>query len=145
MSYATKADMVLRFGAQELIQITDRERIGDIDDSVLDRAIADAEAEINASLQDRYALPLTTVPPLVTRIACQLIRYFLYDNGAPENVSVSATEARAVLKGIAAGTLRLGLDAFEYRTCLGGRHAHVFGRAVVIQKIPNELTRDARH
>ena len=111
MSYATKADMVLRFGAQELIQITDRERIGDIDDSVLDRAIADAEAEINASLQDRYALPLTTVPPLVTRIACQLIRYFLYDNGAPENVSVSATEARAVLKGIAAGTLRLGLDA----------------------------------
>lgn len=111
MSYATKADMIERYGSREMTQLTDREGTSDIDDTVLDRAIADADAEINAALQVRYTLPMTTVPPLVTRIACQLVRYFLYDNGAPEIVQTHFDQAKKLLMEIARGTLSLGLNA----------------------------------
>ncbi len=83
MPYATQANLIARFGEAELIQLTDRpdradpENAGTIDSSVLNQAIADAEAEINGYL-NRYTLPLPFIPPILTGIHCDFTRWRLY-------------------------------------------------------------------
>jgi phage gp36-like protein len=111
MTYATEQDLIDRYGEEELIQLTDRANVGAIDSAVLARAIADADAEIEGYLVGRYALPLASVPPLLARLACDIARYHLYDDAPLEQVRTRYEDARAHLKGIANGTVQLGLPA----------------------------------
>ena len=74
MSYFDRQDYVDRHGEQELIQLTDRDGDGLEDTEVLDRAAADADAEINAYVGARYALPLPSTPELLKRVARDLVR-----------------------------------------------------------------------
>lgn len=105
MPYVTQEQMVERFGAEELAHLTDRanDQDGEIDSAVLASAIADAEAEINAYIGVRYALPLPSVPADVTRIACDITRYRLYDEGTPDTVRRRYEDAVRLLKELAAG------------------------------------------
>jgi len=113
MSYASKQDMIDRFGNDELIQLTDRATppTGVIDDVVLNAAIADSDDEINSYLQARYSLPLATVPLLIKKLARTIARYNLYDDLPPEHVENQYKAAINTLKGIARGEQKLGLDA----------------------------------
>lgn len=111
MGYATKQNLIDRFGQEELIQLTDRGNTGAIDDTVLNQALADADAEIEGYLVGRYALPLVSVPPVLTRIACDVARYHLYDDHATEQVRVRYEDVRKLLEGIASGKVQLGLPA----------------------------------
>ncbi len=112
MPYATQADLDQRFGAAELIRLTDRAtpRTGQIDAAVVARAIADAEAEINGYLQGRYALPLASVPAVLVRVTSDIARYYLYDDAATDQVRDRYKDSVALLKGIADGRVSLGLD-----------------------------------
>lgn len=112
MPYAVKQDMVTRFTQPELIQLTDREGAADaIDDEVLNRALADADAEIDGYLVGRYTLPLATVPRILTGVACDIARYRLYDDRATEHVRQRYEDAVKLLRSVAEGKLTLGLDA----------------------------------
>lgn len=108
MGYATQADMVERFGQDELAQRTNREGGNTIDAAVLARALADADAEIDAHLAVRYSLPLPVVPPVLTRLAADVARYRLFDDGVPETVRLRYQDAVALLRRMAAGEVRLG-------------------------------------
>lgn len=110
MSYATRADMIDRFGEDELIQLTDRSGAGVIDDTVLDRALADADAEIDGFLQARYSLPLSHVPALIVRIACIIARYNLYEDMATDEVRRRYEDATRMLKSISRGEINLGVS-----------------------------------
>ena len=81
MPYATQTDMETRFGVDELIQRTSRTGAA-IDTDVLGRALADADAEIDSYLASRYALPLPSTPAVLVRLACDITRYQLFDEGA---------------------------------------------------------------
>lgn len=110
MPYATQADMTLRFGVDEVTQLTDRAlpASGDIDSATLDRALGDADSLINRYLGARYALPLAEpYPSDLVRIACELARYFLHDLAVPEAVRTNYADAVAWLKALAAGNLPL--------------------------------------
>lgn len=109
MPYATRAALIDRFGIRELIDRTDLAEpyTGEIVDAVLDRAIAAADAEIDAALRARYAVPLAPVPELVASIACDLARWHLWPTNPPEWVEDRAKAARASLDRIACGTLVL--------------------------------------
>lgn len=111
MSYATQADMEARFGRDELIARTDRNATGSVDGAVLDRALADADAEIDGYLAARYALPLPTVPPMLARIACDIARYRLWEDMASDEVRRRYEDARRLLEMMARGTVALGLPA----------------------------------
>ncbi len=111
MTYATQADMVSRFDDKEIEQLTDRANVGVINTTVLANKLADADAEINGYLQGRYALPLTSVPDVLKRLACDIARYHLYDNRVTEAVRERYKDAIAYLKLVATGTVQLGLDA----------------------------------
>ena len=71
MSYATIAQMTERYSAAMLIALTDRAEVptGAVDEAVVTRALAEADAMIDGYLAGRYALPLTSTPPLLTDIA----------------------------------------------------------------------------
>ena len=48
MNIITREDLLERFGEKELMELTDREAYAVINDSVLQKAIEDAEAEAGA-------------------------------------------------------------------------------------------------
>ncbi len=111
--YCTAQQMIDRFGEGLLVQLTDRSGSGEIDSEVLESAIADATAEIDMHLSGRYALPLSTVPLPIIRIACLLARDILATNSdsSDEHWQKQAESARRMLREIAAGRMALGVDA----------------------------------
>ncbi len=113
MGYATQQDMIDRFAQVELIQITDRNNTGSIDAAVLGQALADADAAVDGYLASRYTLPLATIPKSLTRVACDIARYYLYDNAATEEVRNRYADAVKLLTALARGDITLGPDPGE--------------------------------
>ena len=108
--YATQSDMTTRFSEEELILLTDRDaNAGAIDTAVLDQALADASAEIDGYLGGRYTLPLPTVPAVVTRICCDIARYLLHDEHAPERIEKRYDGAVNFLSKLGNGSISLGM------------------------------------
>lgn len=112
MTYAVEADLVERFGALELARRTDRVNGATIDAVVLGRALADADAEIDGYLATRYTLPLQPTPAAINRLACDIARYRLHDDGVPDTVRQRYEDAVSLLKKFSSGEVRLaGLEA----------------------------------
>jgi len=109
MSYATQADLEARFGVDELTQLTDRAGAGVPDATIVARALSDAAAEIDTYLASRYALPLSPVPTVLARIACDIARYRLWEDRASDEVRRRYEDNVRLLEGIAKGVLSLGL------------------------------------
>jgi len=103
MPYATQADLVARHGAEELLQLTDRDNIGVIDATVVAAALADADAVIDGYLARRYALPITPASALLARVACDLARYTLHGKSAADSVRAAYTDAMKVLRDLSEG------------------------------------------
>ena len=103
MPYATRADLTQRFGAEELIQLTDRALLGTVDAPTVAAALADADAAIEGYLAARYAVPVSPVPALLRRVGCDISRFFLHGNAAPEPVRQAYEDALRVLKDLADG------------------------------------------
>ncbi|MCF2910796.1 DUF1320 domain-containing protein [Pseudoalteromonas sp. DL2-H2.2] len=110
--YATTDDMKTRFNDQDLILLTERENSapGEVDLTVLMQSLADASAEMNAYLAGRYQLPLSTVPQALTRICCDIARYFLSGDGAPEHIQQRYQDAIKFLQSVNQGKVSLGID-----------------------------------
>lgn len=113
MGYATLDDMQRRFSEAELIDLTDRGGLGVIDSAVLDAALNDAKATINGYLAARYPLPLSTVPDVLSRVSCDLARYYLYDERATEQVTKRHDDALKLLKQLSEGVVTLGLPSTD--------------------------------
>ncbi|BBD77236.1 gp436 family protein [Hydrogenophilus thermoluteolus] len=114
MGYATAAELATRYGADRLIDLTDRDGDGIGDDPMIAQALADADAEIDGYLASRYRLPLPTVPALLTRIACDIAIYRLLSlrrMGDIEDARRRYEDARRLLEAIAKGHASLGLPA----------------------------------
>ena len=111
MAYCTKQNMVDRFGLEELIQLTDQANTGVVDDNVLNMAINDASGLIDSYLAGRYSIPLATIPSAINRIACDLTRYWLYDDAVTDLVQKNHDAAISFLKDASNGVVQLGVDA----------------------------------
>jgi phage gp36-like protein len=113
MSYATKTNMLARFGESEVIALTDRANLGVVDDTVLAGALAEADAEIDPYLAPRHVLPLASVPKILTGFACDIARYRLCGAGVTETDEIRNRYKDAIrfLEQAAAGKIGLGLDA----------------------------------
>lgn len=109
MSYTSKAEMIERFGEREIVQLTDRDRAGDVDDALLERAIADAAAEAETYIAARYTLPLPNVPPALGRVVADIARYRLYDDQSPEEVRDRYRDAVRWLERVARGEVTLAI------------------------------------
>jgi phage gp36-like protein len=109
--YTTLQDLIDRFGRREIVQLTDRAEppSGAIDEEVVNRAITDADAEIDSYLMAAgYELPLDPIPTVIRRLAPQIVRHLLYDDVETELVRQRYDDARRVLEAIVAGKIKLG-------------------------------------
>src|SRR5487761_1933573 len=120
MTYATQADMVSRFGLDEITRLTDRNNAGIIDTVVLGSALADADATLDGYLASRYTLPLTSIPAALPMRAADLARYYLYGIAVPEQVKARHDDALAWLVQVAKGIVELGIDAPTVNAEVGG-------------------------
>ena len=112
MAYSTQADIEAQLSEAELIQLTDDADAGVVDASVVARAIADADDEINSYLQERYTVPLNPVPGLIRKLSVDLAVYNFYsrrDLEAPVRTK-RYEDATRLLKLLARGDASLGLE-----------------------------------
>lgn len=138
MSYATPADLLDRFEADlvaqraapegvrvvgPLFKLTvdagDRssysaEEIAAADAAVTraDGALFDATGLIDSYLSDLYVLPLSPVPRLIKRMACDIARFYLWGDAAVKD-SVEERDFKAAVKtleGIRKGDVKLGVQ-----------------------------------
>ncbi|MCG9965209.1 gp436 family protein [Shewanella cutis] len=109
--YATPDNMLSRFGEQDLTLLTEREDSvpGEINLALLEQALRDASAEIDGYIAGRYVLPLTTVPAVLERNCCDIARYFLYGDKAPEQVEKRYAAVVKFLTAVSKGDISLGL------------------------------------
>lgn len=147
MSYATAADLLARFSAEEIAQRVDRSvgaRLVSADllaaavageslaawseaeraavasaQALIAQALADADSTIDGYLATRYAVPMASPPAAVKRLACDMARYFLHDDQASETVQKRYDAALTFFRDVAAGKVSLG-DPAEAPAATGG-------------------------
>jgi len=133
--YASTAQLLARYSADEIAQRAD-DSIPTLVDGVLlanavrgeplvdyspeeqaaavaalanvERALRDADSTINGYLASRYRTPVTQAADVLERIACQLARYFLYDDGATDQVKKNYDGSIAFLRDVSQGKVQLG-------------------------------------
>jgi len=113
MAYATVEDMVARFSELEVIQLTDRNQDGLINEDVAAVALAGATAAKEAFL-GRFKSPFTDVPPILKRLCCDIARYRLTAaNGVlitDEIRNRYKIDVLDLLRAMAKGEVQLGVD-----------------------------------
>jgi phage gp36-like protein len=121
MNYASVQDMVDRFGELEMIQLTAGADAVAVGAEKAERALADAQAFADGFVGRVYRLPLAgcakpaptpenpaavqaVVPPQLVRATCDVARYYLWDDVAPEHeVYLRFKAAERELQAIADG------------------------------------------
>lgn len=122
MPYCTEADLIDRYGAPLLVDLTDRGETatGEIDSAVVAQAIAEADALIDGYLAVRYRLPLSVVPPQIAPLSRQIAIYRLHVFEANDKITEEHREALRQLQQIAAGAVRLEAEGVTPATTGGG-------------------------
>lgn len=107
MTYCTQQDLVDRFGATKLIQLTDRvnKPATTINAVTVTERIADAVSLINSYLAKRYQLPLTDVPPVLKTYAIDIAWFLLHGDAAGKDhpARMAFNDAKAWLKFVSVG------------------------------------------
>lgn len=110
-----------------LVQLTDDNQTGVIDQSVIDEAIIYSETLIDGYLRGRYTIPLNQTPKIITFIALDLSIHRLYSRrlatDMPDSINEKYKTAIKVLEQIQKGVISLGVEVTgnapelgEYRT-----------------------------
>jgi phage gp36-like protein len=115
LTYATQAQLTDRYGARTLIALTDRAEVatGAIVTAVVDRALADTDAQIDGHLAARYALPLTATPALIADIAQVIAIWKLHPYDPDPKIRRDYDDALRALRDIADGRVKLDLAGAE--------------------------------
>ncbi|MDD2870089.1 phage protein Gp36 family protein [Neomegalonema sp.] len=111
MAYASAQDMIDRFSAQQLREVTDPDA-AEIRTEALERALEDAAAEIDGYLEGRYRLPLAAPPPSLKLLACDIAIYRLLtlrQIDVMEDQRKRYEDVLRFLRSLAKGEINLGL------------------------------------
>lgn len=135
MPYLTAADLVARFGAEEIAQVSDRSLPREVTPELLALKIAgdpltnwassdvaaanaavalisttidDAQSAVDAYLGARYTTPLATVPPVIKRLVADVVRYYLHGDHASDPIIKAHDAAMALCRDIATGKIAFG-------------------------------------
>lgn len=120
MSYCAEADLKARFGDREVDDLLDRDQDDTADTNALTSAQADCDALIDGYLAAKYTTPLSPVPSIIVGIACNVVRYMLYGNNAPEEVRKRYEDSLKQLKDISNGVITLPSDSVTQLETAGG-------------------------
>ena len=125
-------DLKRLLSEQEIIELSDDEDIGEINEDVVEGAIEDAESEVNAYLVAKYRTPLSPVPQIIKKLCVDIAIYNLFSrrlqDEPPENVRKRYKDAKSILKMISEGQIVLSASLL---TASGGwvkENQQVFSR-----------------
>lgn len=114
MAYCELEDLQEQAPLEELVSMTDDANTGRVNEDTILRAIADADAEIDAAIGGRYTLPLASTPAIIRRISVDLTLYNLYSRravvGMPEIRLIRRDAAARLLRDLATGLMVLQID-----------------------------------
>jgi len=96
--YSTYADLIKAHDEQYLIQLSDDNNDGIADTAIIDEAIAKADAEINARISNRYAVPMNPIPALATQLSITLAISNLYSHRGMDKPDTVKDDAAAAIK-----------------------------------------------
>ena len=115
MSYSSLPALLATLGEDVLVQITDRASppAGVVDPVVVERAIAAADAMVDASLAVRYRLPLADVPAIVAEIATAIAAYKVHRFAPDQKIKDDYGQALSDLRDVASGVKKLDLAGLE--------------------------------
>jgi phage gp36-like protein len=126
MPYCTLEDIKSHIPEQNLIQLTDDENLGIINETRVNDAIDYADQLIGGYLRGRYTLPLDPVPGLVKKLSIDFSIFWLYSRRfeleMPEGMMNRYKNALKILEMIQRGTVSLGTaegttpEPGEYKT-----------------------------
>ena len=109
--YVSEQNLIDRFGESELAQLTDtvNRPASTVDAARVAAAIRDASALIDSYIVARTPLPLNTIPPVLTRVAGDIARYYLHGSRADGDhpATMRYRDALSWLKDVAKGTVQL--------------------------------------
>jgi phage gp36-like protein len=108
--YAARADLVKRFGEQEIASLEDPDNTGAPSAAVSQEALEDATEEVNSYVAVRYGLPLPSVPAPLSRAVCDVARFRLYKDRPTEEVKYRYERTVKWLEQLAAGKVLLTFD-----------------------------------
>lgn len=158
MTYATSTDLLTRFDTAEIAQRVDRgvPRLvsaelltavaagtaldayteaeilrATVAKGVIDRALQDADETINSYLSSRYVLPLSTVPAVLVRVACELARFYLYDDQVTDLIKDRHASNVKWLGEVAKGTVSLGVESLSGQQPASSAAAELVSSAAV--------------
>jgi phage gp36-like protein len=108
-AYCTQADLVERFGRDKLAQLTDETAAHSLDSTEIEKQCDEASSLVDSYVYGRYATPLSPVPAIVRKLACDIAWKFLWKNRADANSPVTQAydAALAFLRDVARGTAQL--------------------------------------
>lgn len=122
MPYTSLDRLARRFGSTMLVQLTDRGEVatGVVDVAIVDQALADTDAVINASIGKRYLLPMAEVPALVADLALSIAIYKLHVTMPDEKIERDYDQAMKDLGALASGAKMLDVAGIEPATSGAG-------------------------
>jgi phage gp36-like protein len=96
-----------------LIELTDDNGTGQIENSIVSEAIAYADSTIDGYLRGRYSLPLNPVPKIIQKISIDIAIYHIYSRRfeleMPEGMQKRYENAVKLLEAIRKGIIELGI------------------------------------
>ncbi|MFH2114312.1 MAG: DUF1320 domain-containing protein [Spirochaetota bacterium] len=112
MAYCAQTDIELSIPHDVLVELSDDPDDGEVVAAVITRAVADADAEIDAYAgQGGFSIPFSTVPARVRTMSVDLAICYLYARRSlvmPEQRAEACNRARSFLEDLAAGKVGLG-------------------------------------
>ena len=112
MPYCTYNDVVTRVGATELAALADYDGDGVADAAAVNRAIADAQGDIDSYLQTKNTVPVAPVPPVLRKHCVTMAIYYLQlgANSVTEDYRKAYDDVVKWLRDVIAGKAELGIE-----------------------------------
>jgi phage gp36-like protein len=113
MPYSMVEDIKKMLPEELIVQLTDDEAAGSINQARVEEAIAQADAEIDSYCGERYSVPFASPPEIVRKLSVDIAIYNLYSRLVREMPGVRAERHRASvrqLEAISKGLVSLGVD-----------------------------------
>ena len=113
MPYSILDDIKKLVPEETIVQLTDDEGVGVVNQPRVDEAIAQADAEIDSYCGGRYTVPFATVPDIVKKCSIDIAIYNLYSRTVEEIPQTRADRYRNAirqLEGISKGNISIGED-----------------------------------
>lgn len=114
--YSTIEDIKGMVDEGVLINLTDDQSTGSINEARIEEAINDADSEINGYLQKRYPLPLPSTPPVIKKLSKDIALYNLFSrkgidkNSTDEIILDRYKYAVRFLENLSKGQVSLGIE-----------------------------------